>query len=71
MAMSISGAVISGLGSSFIVSGGKRSGFGGRVVRVGRNNIIIAPQRKKLWVPAAVKGNGNSKNDPKWLDDAS
>lgn len=70
MAISISGAVISGIGSSLFINGGKRTGIGG--MRVGRRNVIIAPQRKKLWVPTAVKGDdGNSKNDPKWLDDAS
>lgn len=72
MAVSISGAVLSGMGSSFLMSRSKRSSIGGGATRVGRKNVIIAPQRKKLWVPAAVKGDaGNSKNDPKWLDDAS
>ncbi|KFK33525.1 hypothetical protein AALP_AA5G024300 [Arabis alpina] len=72
MAISISGAVLSGMGSSFLISGGKKTGIGGGAMRVGRKNVIIAPQRKKSWVPAAVKGDaGNSKNDPKWLDDAS
>ncbi|CAH2045566.1 unnamed protein product [Thlaspi arvense] len=69
--MSISGAVLNGMGSSFLINGGKRSGVGGGAMNVGRKNVIIAPQRKKLWVPTAVKGDGNSKNDPKWLDDAS
>ncbi|CAA0356533.1 unnamed protein product [Arabidopsis thaliana] len=69
--MSISGAVLSGLGPSFLISGGKRSGVGGGAMKVGRKNVIIAPQRKKSWVSAAVKGAGNSPNDPKWLDDAS
>lgn len=72
MSMSISGAVLSGLGSSILISGGKRSGIGGgAVMRVGRKNVIIAPQRKKSWVPTAVKDDGNSKLDPTWLDDAS
>ncbi|CAE6065856.1 unnamed protein product [Arabidopsis arenosa] len=69
--MSISGAVLSGLGPSFLISGGKRSGIGGGAMRVCRKNVIISPQRKKSWVSAAVKGDGNSTNDPKWLDDAS
>ncbi|KAL1203684.1 Protein COLD-REGULATED 15B [Cardamine amara subsp. amara] len=72
MAMSISGAVLSGLGSSILITGCKRSGVGGgAVMRVGRKNVIIAAQRKKSWVPTAVKDDGNSKLDPKWLDDAS
>ncbi|CAD5318051.1 unnamed protein product [Arabidopsis thaliana] len=54
--MSISGAVLSGLGPSFLISGGKRSGVGGGAMKVGRKNVIIAPQRKKSWVSAAVKG---------------
>ncbi|AEC05759.1 hypothetical protein ISN44_As02g002760 [Arabidopsis suecica] len=73
MAMSISGAVFNGLGSSFLISRGKRSGVGLGVVamRVGRKNVITSPKCKKSWVPTAVKGDGNSKLDPKWLDDAS
>lgn len=71
MAMSISGAVLSGLGSSFLISGGKRSDVRGGTMRAGRKNLTIAPQRKKSWIPTAVKGDGNSKIDPKWLDDAS
>ncbi|CAA7049872.1 unnamed protein product [Microthlaspi erraticum] len=71
MAISISGAVLSGLSSSFLVSGGKRSGVGGGDMIIGRKNVIIAPQRKKSWVMAAVKGDDNSKLDPQWLDDAS
>lgn len=71
MAISISGAVLSGLSSSFFINGGKRSGVGGGDMRIGRKNVIIAPQRKKSWAMAAVKGDGNSKLDPEWLDDAS
>ncbi|XP_010514154.1 PREDICTED: protein COLD-REGULATED 15B, chloroplastic [Camelina sativa] len=72
MAISISGAALTGLGSSFLISGGKRSGVhSGLDMRVGRKNLIIAPQRKKSWIPTAVKGDGNSKIDPKWLDEAS
>ncbi|CAH8266661.1 unnamed protein product [Arabidopsis lyrata] len=71
MAMSISGSVLNGLGSSFLISRGKRSGVGLVATRVGRKNVIISPKFKKSWVPTAVKGDGNSKLDPKWLDDAS
>ncbi|KAF3487912.1 hypothetical protein F2Q69_00055705 [Brassica cretica] len=70
MATLISGAVLSGLGSTFLI--GRRSGAGRGEVIFGWKNVIIAPQRKKSWVMAAVKGDdGNSKLDPKWLDDAS
>ncbi|KAG7558670.1 hypothetical protein ISN45_Aa05g003040, partial [Arabidopsis thaliana x Arabidopsis arenosa] len=71
MATSISGGVLNGLGSSFLISRGKRSGVGVVAISVGRKNVIISPKCKKLWVPTAVKGDGNSKLDPKWLDDAS
>ncbi|CAN8266600.1 unnamed protein product [Cochlearia groenlandica] len=71
MAMSISGAMLSGMGSTFLINGGKRSGVGGGSFCVGRKNVIIAPNRKKLLVITAVKGDDNSKNDPTWLDDAS
>ncbi|CAA7049873.1 unnamed protein product [Microthlaspi erraticum] len=71
MAMSISGAVLSGMSSSFLINGGKRSGVGGGSMRVGWRNVVVAPQRKKSWLTAAVKGDDSSKNDPKWLDDAS
>lgn len=67
----MSGAVLNGLGSSFLISGGKRSSVGGGAMGAGRKNVITAPQRKKSWVAAAVKGAGNSNNDPKWLDNAS
>ncbi|XP_010514144.1 PREDICTED: protein COLD-REGULATED 15B, chloroplastic-like [Camelina sativa] len=70
--MSISGAVLSGLGSSsFLINGGKRSSVGGGAMRAGRKNVITAPQRKKSWVPTVVKGSSNTNNDPKWLDNAS
>lgn len=69
--MSIPGSMLSGMSSSFLINGGKRSGVGGGSMRVARRNVIVAPQRKKSWVTAAVKGDDNSKNDPKWLDDAS
>ncbi|CAH8374513.1 unnamed protein product [Eruca vesicaria subsp. sativa] len=69
--MSISGAMLSGMGSALLIKGGKRSGAGGGSMNVGRKSVITAPQRKKSWVLAAVKGDSNSKNDPKWLDDAS
>lgn len=74
MAMAVSGAVLSGLGSSFL-AGGKRSaaalgnGVGTGAPRVGRKNMIVAAaaaQPKKSWIPA-VKGGGNFL-DPEWLD---
>ncbi|EOA25337.1 hypothetical protein CARUB_v10018657mg [Capsella rubella] len=73
MAMCISGAVLNGLGSSFLNIRGKRSGVhGGTMIRSGRKNLIIALQHKKSRIPTAVKGDHeNSKIDPKWLDDAS
>ncbi|KAF2589176.1 hypothetical protein F2Q70_00041649 [Brassica cretica] len=75
MAMAaVTGAVLSGLGSSFL-SGGKRSitalgsGVGTGAARVGRKTLIVAAaaaQPKKSWIPA-VKGGGNFL-DPEWLD---
>ena len=74
MAMAVSGAVLSGLGSSFL-TGGKRSAsalgnnVGAGAPRVGRKNLIVAAaaaQPKKSWIPA-VKGGGNFL-DPEWLD---
>jgi len=74
MAMAVSGAVLSGLGSSFL-TGGKRgatalaSGVGTGAQRVGRKTLIVAAaaaQPKKSWIPA-VKGGGNFL-DPEWLD---
>lgn len=72
MATLISGAVLSGLGSTVSIS--RRSSVGRIYMRVGWKNVIISPQRKKSCrVMAAVKGDddGNSKIDPKWLDDVS
>ena len=73
--MAVSGAVLSGLGSSFL-SGSKKStaALGSGVVsgaaRVGRKTLIVAAaaasQSKKSWIPA-VKGGGNFL-DPEWLD---
>ena len=73
--MAVSGAVLSGLGSSFL-SGSKKStaALGSGVVsgaaRVGRKTLIVAAaaasQPKKSWIPA-VKGGGNFL-DPEWLD---
>lgn len=72
MSMSISGAMLSGVSSSLLNNGSKRNGgLGGGSMSVGRKNATITPQRKNLWVLAAVKDDGKSKNDPKWLDDAS
>ena len=75
MAMAaVTGAVLSGLGSSFL-SGGKRSitalgsGVGTGAARFGRKTLIVAAaaaQPKKSWIPA-VKGGGNFL-DPEWLD---
>ncbi|KAG2298126.1 hypothetical protein Bca52824_034598 [Brassica carinata] len=52
MGISISGAVLSGLGSTFSIS--RRSSVGGGGMRFGRNSVIIAPKCKKSWVMAAV-----------------
>jgi light-harvesting complex II chlorophyll a/b binding protein 6 len=69
-----SGAVLNGLGSSFLC-GGKRSytllsaGAGARVGgAVGPKKLIVmaAAQAKKSWVPG-VRGGGNF-IDPEWLD---
>ncbi|XP_009110471.1 chlorophyll a-b binding protein CP24 10B, chloroplastic [Brassica rapa] len=75
MAMAVSGAVLSGLGPSFL-SGSKKSaaalgsGVGSTAARVGRKTLIVAAaaasQPKKSWIPA-VKGGGNFL-DPEWLD---
>ncbi|CAN7058523.1 unnamed protein product [Brassica oleracea var. botrytis] len=74
MATAVSGAVISGLCSSFL-SGGKSSavalgsGVGTGAARVSRKTLIVAAaaaQPKKSWIPA-VKGGGNFL-DPEWLD---
>ncbi|WZZ80376.1 hypothetical protein YC2023_100948 [Brassica napus] len=75
MATAVSGAVISGLCSSFL-SGGKSSavalgsGVTSGAARVGRKTLIVAAaaasQPKKSWIPA-VKGGGNFL-DPEWLD---
>ncbi|KAL0885244.1 hypothetical protein Bca101_009226 [Brassica carinata] len=48
MEISISGAVLSGLGSTFSIS--RRSSVGGGGMRFGQNSVIIAPKRKKSWV---------------------
>ncbi|KAL0889564.1 hypothetical protein Bca101_013547 [Brassica carinata] len=70
MATLISGAVLSGFCSTVSIS--RRSSVARIHMRVGWKNVIISPQRKKSWVMAAVKGDdGNSKLDPKWLDDVS
>lgn len=71
-----SGAVLNGLGSSFLC-GGKRSqqrllsavGVGARVgVTIGPKKLIVvaAAQPKKSWLPG-VRGGGNLV-DPEWLD---
>ena len=68
------GAVLNGLGSSFMC-GGKRSqallGIGASRTGsfpVGTRKLVVvaAAQPKKSWIPA-VKGGGNLV-DPEWLD---
>ncbi|KAK7274657.1 hypothetical protein RIF29_15753 [Crotalaria pallida] len=75
MAAATSGALLNGLGSSFLC-GGKRSqallaaGIGGKVgAAVSHKRLIVAAvvaAPKKSWIPA-VKGGGNF-TDPEWLD---
>lgn len=77
MAAATSGAVLNGLGSSFL-SGGNRSqtllatAIGGKV---GAAAVTVSPRRlivvaaaapKKSWLPG-VRGGGNLV-DPEWLD---
>ncbi|CAE6045330.1 unnamed protein product [Arabidopsis arenosa] len=60
MAMSFSGAVLSGMGSSFH-SGAKQSGIG--AVRVGqKTQFVVVSQRKKSLIYAA-KSDGNILDD--------
>ncbi|RDX58144.1 Chlorophyll a-b binding protein CP24 10A, chloroplastic, partial [Mucuna pruriens] len=75
MAAATSGAVLNGLGSSFL-SGGKRSqtllatAIGGKVgvaaVSPRRLIVVAAAAPKKSWLPG-VRGGGNFV-DPEWLD---
>lgn len=59
--MSFSGAVLSGMGSSFHSGGAKLNGVG--AVRVGRKTeLLVVAQRKKSLVYAA-KGDGNILDD--------
>ena len=61
MAMSLSGAVLSGMGSSFHNVGAKQSGVG--TVRVGRKSeLVVVAQRKKSLI-YAVKSDGNIIDD--------
>ncbi|CAH2058345.1 unnamed protein product [Thlaspi arvense] len=61
MAMSFSGAVLSGIGSSFHSGGAKLSGVS--TVRVGRKTelVVVAQRKKSLFY--AVKGDGNILDD--------
>jgi len=60
MAMSFSGAVLTGMASSFH-SGAKQSSFG--AVRVGqKTQFVVVSQRKKSLIYAA-KGDGNILDD--------
>lgn len=74
MAAATSGAVLNGLGSSFL-SGGNRSqtllatAIGGKVggaVNPRRLIVAAAAAPKKSWLPG-VRGGGNF-IDPEWLD---
>ena len=67
-----SGAVLNGLGSSFL-RGGNRSqtllsaaGVGARATVPKRFIVVAAAKPKLSWIPA-VKGGGNFL-DPEWLD---
>ncbi|ESQ52968.1 hypothetical protein EUTSA_v10017394mg [Eutrema salsugineum] len=61
MAMSFSGAVLSGISSSFHSGGAKLSGVSS--LRVGRKtDLIVVAQRKKSLI-YAVKGDGNILDD--------
>ena len=69
-----SGAVLNGLGSSFLF-GGKRSqallgaSIGARVATPAagsRKLVVVAAAPKKSWIPG-VRGGGNFIN-PEWLD---
>ncbi|KAI4296336.1 hypothetical protein L6164_036302 [Bauhinia variegata] len=73
MATATSGAVLNGLGSSFL-NGGKRSQT---LFSTGKNGAAVTPRKfvvaaaaappKKSWVPA-IKAPGNNFIDPEWLD---
>lgn len=76
MAAATSGAVLNGLGSSFLC-GGKRSqtlllatAIGGKVgaAAVSPRRLVVAAAAapKKSWIPG-VRGGGNF-IDPEWLD---
>ncbi|PKI63337.1 hypothetical protein CRG98_016225, partial [Punica granatum] len=73
MAAATSGAVVNGLGSTFLC-GGKRSqrllsGVGARTAGSPagpRRMVVMAAQPKKSWIPG-VRGGGNF-IDPEWLD---
>ncbi|KAI4299073.1 hypothetical protein L6164_032565 [Bauhinia variegata] len=74
MAAATSGALLNGLGSSFL-SGGKRSQT---LLAAGKIGAAVTPRRfvavaaaaapaKKSWIPA-IRTRGNSFLDPEWLD---
>lgn len=68
-----SGALLNGLGSSFLC-GGKRTqallGLGGNKMGCGSKKFVVmaaaAAKPKKSWIPG-VRGGGNF-IDPEWLD---
>lgn len=75
MAAATSGAVLNGLGSSFLCGGNRSQTLllattvGGKVgASVSPKRLIVAAAAapKKSWIPA-VKGGGNL-IDPEWLD---
>lgn len=66
-----SGAVLNGLGSSFLCGGKRQSLLGakaGGAAAVSPKRFIVAAaaQPKKSWIPG-VRGGGNF-IDPEWLD---
>ncbi|VVB03131.1 unnamed protein product [Arabis nemorensis] len=62
MAMSFSGALLSGIGSSFHSGGAKLNGVG--TVKVGRRTeLIVVAQRKKSLIHAVKDDDGNILDD--------
>ncbi|CAH2058347.1 unnamed protein product [Thlaspi arvense] len=61
MAMSFSGALLSGIGSSFHTGGAKQGGLG--TVRVGRKTEFVAVAQRKKSLIYATKDGGNILDD--------
>lgn len=75
MAAATSGAVLNGLGSSFLCGGNRSQTLLLATTVGGKVGAFVSPKRlivaaaaapKKSWIPA-VKGGGNL-IDPEWLD---